>query len=58
MSNDSEDRRSDFAKWAEEMSYEEEIWPCAVDKARDKLHDINKEFGENAQLIKMELIAD
>ena len=24
MSNDSEDRRSDFAKWAEEMSYEEE----------------------------------
>ena len=24
MSQDSEDRRSDFAKWAEEMSYEEE----------------------------------
>lgn len=24
MSNDSEDKRSDFAKWAEEMSYEEE----------------------------------
>ena len=24
MSNDSEDRRSDFARWAEEMSYEEE----------------------------------
>lgn len=40
------------------MSYEEEIWPCAVDKARDKLHDINKEFGENAKLVKLELIAD
>lgn len=40
------------------MSFEEDLWSCALDKARDKLFELDKEIGEKAKLIKMEMIAD
>ena len=39
-------------------TYEEELWPSAMSRAREKLLLVDDWLGRNAKLIKMELIAD